>query len=256
MWTKRIILIFVVLIVQNAAFAAIVLLKNGNLIKGTIIEETEERIKIKSSIAVFELQKDDIEDIERGVAQYGGDLSGEWIERKRRLAKETGEARQELVRLQQVDADNRRLWQGFVEASLKEFDALYQRLGVSFDVTLGESFYNDRLQPLVDALSDKGIAVRSDGALAVFMEEEDMPPFLIQKSDGGFNYGTTDIATILYRMEKWRPEKIIYVTDERQQLHFRQLFTVAKRMGSVCWTLRPFNTNDKESRSYQVREPL
>lgn len=141
------------------------------------------------------------------------------------------EARNELVRLQQGEEENRKLWEKFVQASLREFDRIYARLGISFDVTLGESFYNDRLQALVDDLEGRGIASRSDGALVVFLEEEGLPPFIIQKSDGGFNYATTDIAAILYRVERWRPSKILYVTDEGQQLHFRQLFAVARRLG-------------------------
>ena len=141
------------------------------------------------------------------------------------------EARGELVRLQHGDPENRKLWEKFVQASLHEFDRIYERLGISFDVTLGESFYNDRLQALVDDLEGKGIASRSDGALVVFLEEEGLPPFIIQKSDGGFNYATTDIAAMLYRIERWQPSKILYVTDEGQQLHFHQLFAVARRIG-------------------------
>jgi arginyl-tRNA synthetase len=141
------------------------------------------------------------------------------------------EARRELVRLQQGEPENRRLWQTFVEASLREFEKIYQRLGISFDVVLGESFYNDRLQALVDELERKGIAKRSEGARVVFLEEEGLPPFIIQKSDGGFNYATTDIAALLYRIERWHPSKILYVTDEGQQLHFRQLFAVVRRIG-------------------------
>ena len=141
------------------------------------------------------------------------------------------EARGELVRLQQGDLENRKLWETFVQASLREFDKIYERLGISFDVTLGESYYNDRLQALVDDLEGRGLATRSDGALVVFLEEEGLPPFIVQKSDGGFNYATTDIAAMLYRIERWQPSKILYVTDEGQQLHFQQLFAVARRIG-------------------------
>jgi len=141
------------------------------------------------------------------------------------------EARGELVRLQQGDPENRKLWEKFVQASLREFDRIYERLGIAFDVTLGESFYNDRLQALVDDLQERGIVSRSDGALVAFLEEEGLPPFIIQKSDGGFNYATTDIAAMLYRIERWQPSKILYVTDEGQQLHFQQLFAVARRIG-------------------------
>ncbi len=140
-------------------------------------------------------------------------------------------ARQELVRLQQGDPENRALWERFVQASRKEFDRIYARLGVTFDFTLGESAYHERLGPLVEDLLARGLARVSDGAVVVFLEEDGLPPFLIRKSDGGFNYATTDIATLLYRQERWDPDRILYVTDERQQLHFRQLFAVARRLG-------------------------
>lgn len=142
------------------------------------------------------------------------------------------EARAELVRLQHGDPKKRKLWTRFVDASLKEFEKLYSRLGVTFDVTLGESFYNDRLAMIVEQLSEKGLARESDGATVAFLEEENLPPLIIRKRDGGFNYATTDIATLLYRMERWNPQKILYVTDERQQLHFRQLFAIARRLNT------------------------
>src|SRR5205814_5915280 len=103
---------------------------------------------------------------------------------------------------------------------------IYQRLGIKFDYTLGESFYHPRLQPLVTELKDKGIARESEGAIAVFFENIPQlknQPALVQKSDGAFNYTTTDLATIAYRLETWHPDEIIYVTDARQQLHFQQL---------------------------------
>jgi arginyl-tRNA synthetase len=142
------------------------------------------------------------------------------------------QAKQELVRLQQGEEENRVLWKQFVDASLKSLDKTYRRVGVSFDHTLGESFYNARLPGLVEDLTARGLARKSDGADVVFLEEEGLPPFIIRKSDGGFNYATTDIATLLYRQERWHPAKIVYVTDERQQLHFRQLFAVARRLGA------------------------
>jgi len=141
------------------------------------------------------------------------------------------EARRALVRLQQGDPQCRALWSTFVTASIAEFEKLYGRLGVSFDHTLGESFYNDRLAGLVEDLRARGLARESDGATVVFLDEEGLPPCIVRKSDGGFNYATTDIATLLYRSEQWGPEKIIYVTDERQQLHFRQVFAIARRLG-------------------------
>jgi arginyl-tRNA synthetase len=148
------------------------------------------------------------------------------------------EARAELVKLQQGDAENVALWRQFVDVSLREFSRVYGRLGVTFDVTLGESFYNDRLAPTVDGLLAKGIAEESEGALIVTFDKardgEALPPFLVRKADGGYLYGTTDIAAVLYRVEEWRPTRILYVTDERQQLHFRQLFATARRLGVLA----------------------
>ncbi len=141
-------------------------------------------------------------------------------------------AKQELVKLQAGDAENLRIWREMIELSQVQFDAIYARLGVKFDYTLGESFYNPRLKAIVDELTAKGIARESEGAKAIFFE--DIPqlketPALIQKSDGGFNYTTTDLATLAHRLETWKPDEVIYVTDGRQQLHFQQLFAAFRR---------------------------
>ena len=148
------------------------------------------------------------------------------------------EARQELVKLQAGDAENVALWTRFIEVSQREFDRVYTRLGISFDVTLGESFYNDRLADTVKLLVERGIAEESRGAIIVTFEKERdgeaMPPLLVRKADGGFLYGTTDIAGTLYRMSTWNPARILIVTDERQQLHFRQFFAACRRLGVEC----------------------
>jgi arginyl-tRNA synthetase len=141
-------------------------------------------------------------------------------------------ARQELVKLQGGDEDNLKIWHEMIELSEKQFDEIYSRLGVKFDHTLGESFYNPRLKSVVDELLAKGIARESEGAIAIFFD--DIPqlkahPALIRKSDGGFNYTTTDLATLAYRLEMWQPDEIIYVTDGRQQLHFQQLFAAFRK---------------------------
>ncbi|MBP6835545.1 MAG: arginine--tRNA ligase, partial [Deltaproteobacteria bacterium] len=145
------------------------------------------------------------------------------------------EARAELVKLQAGDPENVALWKQFVDVSMAEFDRVYKRLGVGFDEVLGESFYNDQLAATVDELLEKGIAEHSQGAVIVtFTKERDgeaMPPMLVRKADGGFLYGTSDIAAMRYRMGRWSPSRILIVTDERQQLHFRQLFAVARRLG-------------------------
>jgi arginyl-tRNA synthetase len=144
-------------------------------------------------------------------------------------------ARGELVKLQQGDAENLGIWREMIRLSQKQFDEIYGRLGVKFDQTLGESFYNPKLRSLVDELLTKAIAQESEGAIAIFFDDQAQlkeHPAIIRKSDGGFNYTTTDLATLAYRLETWRPDEIIYVTDGRQQLHFQQLFAAFNRWQS------------------------
>ena len=143
-------------------------------------------------------------------------------------------AREELVKLQQGDPENRAIWQQLVDLSWAEFEDIYQRLGVRFDERLGESFYDPALAALVDKLLKQGIAQISEGAACIFFP--DIPaladkPCLIRKSDGGFLYATTDLATIEYRVERWDPHAVWYVTGAPQQLHFQQVFAAAQRMG-------------------------
>jgi arginyl-tRNA synthetase len=154
-------------------------------------------------------------------------------------------ARQELVKLQAGEEGNLAIWREMIELSEHQFDAIYGRLGVKFDFTLGESFYNPRLPAIVAELMAKGIAQESLGARAIFSDGSLPPkedpflkhqegewkpePFIIQKSDGGFNYASTDLATLAHRLETWHPDEIVYVTDGRQQLHFRQLFAAFRR---------------------------
>jgi arginyl-tRNA synthetase len=140
-------------------------------------------------------------------------------------------ARQELVKLQNGDGENLKIWREMIALSQRQFDEIYSRLGVKFDHSLGESFYNPKLKPLVDELLEKKIARESEGAMAIFFENNPQlkdHPALIRKSDGGFNYTTTDLATLAYRLETWEPDEIIYVTDGRQQLHFQQIFAAFK----------------------------
>ncbi len=154
-------------------------------------------------------------------------------------------ARAELVKLQSGDKENLGIWREMIRLSQVQFDTIYARLGIRFDVTLGESFYNPWLKDTVTALMEKGIARESDGALCVFSdgsvpEKEDSflikdengwkdSPALVQKADGASNYTTTDLATIAYRVREFSPDEIIYVTDGRQQLHFRQFFAIWRR---------------------------
>ena len=144
-------------------------------------------------------------------------------------------ARAELAKLQAGDPENVALWERMRSDSQHAFDSVYDRLGVEFSVTYGESHYRDALVPLVDRLLDRGIAEPSDGAVCVFFRDEEgentMTPFLIRKSDGAALYATTDIATVEYRMKEWAPSRMIYVTAHPQTLHFKQLFETARKMG-------------------------
>ena len=155
------------------------------------------------------------------------------------------EAKSELVKLQAGDAENIAIWKEMIALSQKQFDEIYGRLGVKFDVTLGESFYNPWLGEVVNDLLAKKIARESEGAVAVFSEHALPPkedpflvnrdgewiddPALVRKSDGGFNYTTTDLATIGYRLKTWVPDEIVYVVDDRQSSHFKKLFAVFAR---------------------------
>jgi len=139
-------------------------------------------------------------------------------------------ARAETAKLHAGDAENRALWNQFMPHCLQALRKIYDRLGVRFDVELGESFYDPMLASVVADVSAKGIAEESEGAVVVFTAETPAP-FIIRKRDGAFNYGTTDLATIKYRAETWNPQQILYVVDHRQGDHFRQLFAVARRWG-------------------------
>ena len=137
---------------------------------------------------------------------------------------------QETARLHSGDPTNVELWREFLPVCLAEIEVMYKRLGVTFDHTLGESFYQDRLRGVVKDLAEKGLAKESDGAICVFLEGHEVP-MIVQKQDGAFLYATTDLATIQYRMEHWHPDAILYVVDHRQSLHFKQLFTAARLWG-------------------------
>jgi arginyl-tRNA synthetase len=139
-------------------------------------------------------------------------------------------------RLEQGEKKNRAIWERLRELSQKQFDEIYGRLDIQFDHTLGESFYEEgnRLDDVVRDLKEQGIARESQGAVVVPFEAPPQlvdKPLLIQKSDGASLYGTTDLATIRYRVEQWNPTEIVYVVDARQSLHFQQVFEAARLWG-------------------------
>ncbi len=154
-------------------------------------------------------------------------------------------ARHELVRLQRGEGNQKEIWNDIRRISQVQFDTIYARLGVNFDHTLGESFYNPWLGEVVNDLLARGIARESEGAVGVFSDGTLPPkqdpflvnrdgewaadPALVRKSDGGFNYMTTDLATIDYRLKTWSPHEIVYVVDDRQSPHFRKLFLTFAR---------------------------
>lgn len=162
-----------------------------------------------------------------------------------RIYKETNEAaaadekvreecRQELVKLQAGDPENVGIWQQCVTLSLREFEAAYKILGIHYDIQRGESFYNDRLPGVVERLLRSGLAEISEGAVCVFFR--DIPdladkPCIVRKRDGGYNYATTDVATVDYRIKDLKADAVWIVTGAPQQLHFRQIFEIARRGG-------------------------
>ncbi len=142
--------------------------------------------------------------------------------------------RQELVKLQAGGPENFSIWKQSVDLSLQEFDRAYQLLDIRYDIQRGESFYNDRLSGVVARLLKSGIAQISEGAVCVFfrdISELADKPCIIRKSDGGYNYATTDIATVDYRINDLKADTVWIVTGAPQILHFKQIFEIARREG-------------------------
>jgi arginyl-tRNA synthetase len=137
----------------------------------------------------------------------------------------------ETAKLHEGDPENRALWETFMPVCRAEIDRIYTRLHVSFDHTLGESFFQPFLAGVVDDLVARGLARESRGAIGVFLAGDDAPPLLIRKADGAFLYATTDLATITWRLAHWQPDRILYVVDHRQGQHFEQVFETARRWG-------------------------
>jgi arginyl-tRNA synthetase len=191
----------------------------------------------KQSLNRVELERDAIAELERlyKVVNAECDANPARLE----------EAKSELVKLQAGDAENISIWKEMIRLSQIQFDTIYARLGVKFDFALGESFYNPWLGNVVADLLAKKIARESEGAVGVFSDGSLPPkqdpflvnrdgewipdPALVRKSDGGFNYTTTDLATVDYRLKTWSPNEIIYVVDDRQSGHFRKLFLIVAR---------------------------
>lgn len=142
------------------------------------------------------------------------------------------EARMELKKLQDGDEENLRLWKEFIEVSLDEYNKIYDRLDIHFDTYYGESFFHPIMPEVIKELVEKNIAVDDDGAKVVFFDEEEkLFPCIVQKKDGAFLYATSDIATVKFRKDNYNVNQLVYVTDERQQDHFKQFFRITEKLG-------------------------
>lgn len=141
------------------------------------------------------------------------------------------EARNWFVKMEQGDAEALKLWGDFVALSLAEFNKIYELLGVRFDHVTGESFYNDKMGPVIQELKQRGLLEEDQGAWLVRLEDYDMAPALMLKRDGSSLYHTRDVAAAMYRKNAYHFHKALYITDYSQSLHFRQWFKVVELMG-------------------------
>ena len=168
-------------------------------------------------------EEDPIGELERIYVQFSD-------EAKKNPALED-EAREELKKLQLGDEENQKLWKEFIDISLKEYNKIYDRLDVNFDYYYGESFYNDMMPAVLEELKEKGIAREDQGALVVFFENDKLPPAIVQKKDGSFLYTTSDLATMKFRKDELNVNEAVYLTDDRQQNHFKQVFEIGEMLG-------------------------
>ena len=150
------------------------------------------------------------------------------------LAEKYPNARREVLaetaKLHEGDSENRRLWEQFMPVCREEIERIYGRLDITFDHTMGESFYQPLLAGVVKDLTSSGMARESRGAVGVFLDGYESP-LLVQKADGAFLYATTDLATLAWRAEHWKPDRILYIVDHRQSQHFQQVFATARAWG-------------------------
>lgn len=169
------------------------------------------------------------------------------------------QARATVVRLQSGDPEVLDAWKSIVEATRAHFQPLYARLVVLLNQEheRGESFYNPFLRDVVDDLKKIGLAVESDGAIGIFLDGPEKPPLIIEKSGGGFLYGTTDLAAIRYRVDQLHANRIVYFTDSRQAQHFSQVFRAARQAGwtqNVSLEHAPFGTIlGKDNKPFKTR---
>ena len=141
------------------------------------------------------------------------------------------EGRAWFKKIEDGDEEALSIFSWFKELTLKDAARVYDLLGVTFDSYAGESFYNDKMEPVIQELRDKGLLTQSEGAWVVDLSEDKMPPCLILKSDGATIYATRDLAAAIYRQNTYHFDKCLYVVAYQQDLHFRQVFRVLEKMG-------------------------
>ncbi|RKY28387.1 MAG: arginine--tRNA ligase [Planctomycetota bacterium] len=181
-------------------------------------------------LAAFE-EKGDEKKLAKDPIRY---LTGLYVEYNRRMGDDgalKGRAREWLKKLEDGDAEARRLWRLFVDLSVEDFKRVYKRLGVRFDYYRGESFYFEKTDEVIREAEEKGIAEVSEGALVIKMRNDDLPPIIIRKSDGATTYVTRDMAAAKHRYEEFEFDRMLYVVGSEQKLHFEQLFEALERMG-------------------------
>ena len=172
-------------------------------------------------------------------------------------------AHQATLELQQGRRGYRALWRHIMNVSVADLKKNYDNLDVHFEKWLGESDADPYIPPMVEDMKKRGIAVPSEGAWVIPVAEEgdkkEMPPCILVKSDGSSIYATTDLATLVQRMQDWHPDKVLYVTDKRQNLHFEQVFRAARKAGIVPDTTElehvGFGTmNGKDGKPFKTRD--
>jgi len=181
-------------------------------------------------IAYLEIKGEDASVSLKDLEKFYKDAKGEFDAN----ADFANKAREYVVKIQSGDAHCLNLWQKFIDISLGHCEEVYDKLNVNLtrDDVRAESFYNDDLPKVIQALDAKGILTQSNGAQCVFLEGDEVP-VIVQKGDGGYLYATTDLAALRYRAGELGAKRISYVVDARQAGHFKQVFRVAKEAGFV-----------------------
>jgi len=173
----------------------------------------------------------DREDIEKRGVRGLVDIYVKFHKEEETCPELSDEARSWFKAIEDGNEEALELFEYFKRITLKEVSRIYDRLHISFDSYAGESFYNDKMQPVLDELSDKGLLETSNGAKVVKFQDDTMPPCLLQRSDGATLYATRDMAAAFYRKKTYDFDKCLYVVAYQQNLHFQQIFKVLEMMG-------------------------